>query len=453
MSYTIKYFSLQKAELQYEVQLRGGSGDSVQELRKLISKLSLSLPSEDILESHLESGLDLKEVKESLLKSQTNLGALSKHFDKNLYVRTETLLHHIYHRLNRIRSAEAELDVYKICVSDLKSQLNELASYKQSTSHASTTSVVSEGISVTTATPIVCDKNLYSDLSKLKYSGSSCVHSFIQKVDEFVQSRGISFDKILSLAFEIFVDDALHWYRYNKDKVKSWQELCVLLKEDFCSKDYDYRLAAEIRSRTQGERENIIVYISIMHGLFARLSKPVSIEEKLDILLHNIRPCYANTIAASPEIKTIDELISICRNYENIQSRFSSFHEPPSITTSTIAPEFAYNYNSSFPKFDKFKNNQYGKFNSFNKSYTITTGNKVNSIDATQTSKNEVAALCTEVSEFVYCPRCRSNSHSLGVCKQPRFLICFKCGKKDVRYPECPDCHKREQINKVKSKN
>lgn len=61
MSHPIKFLSLQKAELQYEVELRGGSSNTVKDLRRDIVKLSQLLPSEDILESHLSASDDLKE--------------------------------------------------------------------------------------------------------------------------------------------------------------------------------------------------------------------------------------------------------------------------------------------------------------------------------------------------------------------------------------------------------
>lgn len=435
MSYHIKYLSLQKAELQYEVELRGGSGDSVQELRKQIIKLSQFLPAEDVLESHLDPADDLRELKESLLKSQNNLSILRKQFDKNLFTRTETLLHHIYHRINRIVNSKDVTDIYKVCTSNFKSQFNELITIKQSSSQLTTSAAGTDNVSDSQPISVTCERSLHGEINKIKYSGNTCVHSFIQRVDEFVQSRGISFDKILTLAYDIFVDDALHWYRYNRDKVKTWNELCILLKEDFSSEDYDYRLAAEIRSRTQGEQENITVYLSIMHGMFSRLGKPMSEEDKLEILMHNIRPCYASTLAASPSIKSIDELKSVCRNYETVTSRFSQFQEPPKISNNTLAPEFAY----------KQKTNSYSNNNKFNKFVTYTKSNNyntnINSIETTHTLENEVAAMHLETHRPMYCPRCRSNTHSLGNCRQPRFLVCFKCGKKDVRYPECPDCH------------
>lgn len=453
MSYPIKFLSLQKPELAYEVELRGGSGDSVSDLRKQIVKLG-HIESEDILESHLEPSEDLKCVKESLLKSQNNIVTLKTKFDKNLFLRTETLLNHVYHRINRITNTPEVADVYKICVSNFNSQYKDLTALKSQlvTSKAPSTSTVSNV--ELPAISVSCERNLSSDIGKLKFSGKTCVHSFIQKVEEFVQSRGIAYDKILSLAFEIFTDDALHWYRYNKDRVSTWQELCVILKKDFSNSDYDYRLAAEIRSRTQGERENIIIYISIMHGLFSRLSKPFSEEEKLEILLHNIRPCYANTLAASPEIKSIDSLVSVCKNYENIQSRFSLFQEPPRVSSNTLAPEFAYKHNtftnSSYK--NNFKNVSYQQ-----KTYYSTDNNKYNknttAVASVQSEDNidetnNINAIAT-TSKQAFCPRCRTNGHSLRNCQKERTILCFiyRCGKKDFRFPECPDCNPKSNEN------
>lgn len=71
MSYNIKLLSLQKAELEYEVAVRGSTpADSVAELRKQIVKLAPILPAEDIMESHLDANIDLKAVKETLIKTK-----------------------------------------------------------------------------------------------------------------------------------------------------------------------------------------------------------------------------------------------------------------------------------------------------------------------------------------------------------------------------------------------
>lgn len=449
MAFSIKYLSLQKAELEYEVELRGGVGSTVQELRRQIVKLSQEMPSEDILESHLEPSDDLKVVKESLLKSQGNLSSLKSKFDKNLLNRTETLLNHLYHRLNRIVNVPEVTDLYKTCLTSFNAQYKELSALKPPTSQtkpttSNTTDVATEGPTIS----VTCERNLSSDICKLKYSGKSCVRSFILKVEEFVLSRGISYDKILSLAFEIFTDDALHWYRYNKDKVQSWSELCKLLIEDFSSRDYDYRFLSEIRSRTQGESENITIYLSIMHGMFSRLSKPLSEDDKLEIILHNIRPCYANTLSASPDILTIDSLKSLCRNYENIQSRFSQFHEPPKVSSCTIAPEFAYKPSTSasnslpnkYNSFNQHKHTYNTDQNNYNKPYSTTNRQKPTA-NYYENKNIPVSVVARDNPKVTFCPRCRTDDHSLKNCKEDRFLICFKCGKKDVRFSECPVCN------------
>lgn len=439
MAYPIKYLSLQKPELEYEVSVRGYTpGESVQDLRKQIVKIANELPPEDILESYLEPAEDLKCVKESLNKALNNVVALRSRFEKNLFLRTETLLNHIYHRINRISHTPDTAELFKINYSNFKSLFKEIGTMK---SHISLVTPDKHGESSTLS--VTCERNIMSDIGKLKYSGKSCVRAFIQNVEEFVISRSITYDKILSFAYEIFTDDALHWYRCVKNDVTSWNDLVLRLKEDFSSKDYDYRLLAEIRSRTQGEDESIAIYLSIMHGMFSRLGKSMNEEDKLEVLLHNIRPCYASTLASVNEIKNVDQLKTLCRNYENIQSRLKQFHEPPKISCDTVAPEFAYRsttfVNTSFKKsyYTDSKNESSYKPYLDNINKNITNYKKIPNIasNANDSSENYQR----------YCPRCRSDTHSLKQCPKPRFPICFKCGKKGVRFPECPDCNTNQK--------
>ncbi|XP_063635635.1 uncharacterized protein LOC134806353 [Cydia splendana] len=460
MSYPIKYLSLQKAELEYEVILRGGSTGSVQDLRSQIVKLAI--PPEDILESHLEPAVDLDAVKDSLTKSQTMLASLKSKFDKTLFLRTENLLHHIYHRLRRISNVSATLvDQHKNYCTTFNNQYKEITTLRPaSTSNANAVSVLEPE-----ATAVLhCDRNLTSDLAKLKYSGKACVFSFIQRVEEFVEVRNISKDRVLKFAYEIFTDDALHWFRCNKESFQSWDDVVVLLKKDFSPKNYDYRLTNEIKYRTQGEQENISIYLSIMHGMFSRLVKPLSEEEKLEIILHNIRPCYASTLAASPEIKDLKTLKTLCTNYEDIQSRISLFHEPPRVTSETLAPEFAYtkyhknniyytnknyqNTNSNEKQKNYCNQNKYPNYSSsYNYNKSKTTEEKPTTTNAVQATANSTKNVNTASNSRKYCPRCRTDTHSLKECKQPHFPICFKCGNKGVRYPDCKSCNPKDAKN------
>lgn len=448
MSLQLNFLSLQKAELAYEVALRGGSHtESVQDLRKQIVKLSKDMLSEDILESHLDPEVDISELKESMAKAKSNIALLKAKFEKNLFLRTEVLINHMNHRLIRISASNSE--DFKSVSSKLNSLNKDLQILKTilptsqpSTSNQPETSLEQPVLSVT------CERNsIFSDINKLKFNGKNCVRAFIQRVEEYVQSRNISYEKIFTHSYDMFTDEALHWFRCVKDNVKSWSELTILLKSDFSITDYEYRLMNEIRSRTQGERENITIYVAIMHGMFSRLDRPLTEEEKLEILLHNIRPTYASTIAASPEIQSVDALKAICKNFESIQSRLTQFHEPPQCTSQTLAPEFAYSKAGSFTTPQYRNNNNYNS--AFNKNYNNNSYNKNNN---NNNNFKRVAAVTVQGNYAFACPRCRSNSHELKHCKEPKTILCFGCGKKDVRRPDCTVCN-RNNNNLTKPKN
>lgn len=470
MTLPIKYLLLQKSELEYEVALRGGdiADATVVELRKQINKLTESIPSEEILDSHLDPEVDLNEATVSLNRAKAILDKLKIKHDKNLYNKAESLLHHLYYRLLRIEKSEADADAYSQFESKLNSQLQEFTVLKRLANQIQTKPEDSNELLTETLT-VTCEKKMISDvLTKLKFSGKTCVRSFLQKVDDIIRSRNIPKEHVLQFAFEIFTDDALHWYRYIRHQVDTWDDVVALLKRDFSKSDYDYRLMSEIRQRTQGERENITIYISIMHGMFSRLDNEPTEAEKLEILLHNIRPCYASTMAASAKITTIEALADLCKSYEDIQSRMSHFHEPPRVTSETLAPEFAYskpstssfqtkpdynkpNYNKTYYNKPNYNKPNYSK-NEYNKNYNTNYHNyRTNDEPARAANVNSLFVNNGVTPKGVYCPRCRNNTHSLGQCTKPRYPICFKCGKNGVIYPDCPVCQPNQPNQSTKN--
>lgn len=449
MSFPIKFLSLQKSELEYEVSIRGSTpGATVQELRKQIAKLGPLFPSEDILESFLEPEDDLKGVVETLNKVKSYL---ESDLDRNTVLRTENYLNHLYHRINRIIVDDDNKKQLDNCISQYRSY-SELF---KSVQDKGTDLLISPGCTESTSsTPpmnitVTCDRGSSTDLGRLKYDGKSCVRSFIQRFTEFCDARSISEAKALSFATEVFTGDALHWYRSVKDRISNWSELINLLRQDFDQLDYDYRLLSEIRARTQGESENITIYLSIMSGLFSRLARTLTDDDKLEIILHNIRPCYASTLASANEIKSLDSLQALCRNYETIQARLANFHEPSAATPNTLAPEFAYNGNKSrfgnkiIPNKQNLNPNNYSKFN--NKNNNNYSNNYTNKTNSNQTHHYVHAV---EAPKARYCPRCRVNTHNFRQCTESKDIIfCFKCGRPDTKTPQCPDCNKDNLSN------
>jgi hypothetical protein len=460
MSYHIKFLSLNKAELEYEVAVRGETpASTVQDLRKQISKLSTLFPSEDVLYSCFNAENDLLGIKTVIAKISSVLDS-DELPDKSTLMRTQNLMHHVYHRLNRIETDDTKnksiRDSFIIKFKEYYKKYNSIKDNVVDLLDVPTTELdTSSPLNI----KVSCDRGISNEITKMKFDGKTCVRTFIQRVSEFCKARSIDDSKLLAYGTEIFNGGALHWYRSIKDDIKNWSDLVILLRRDFDQADYDYRLISEIRSRTQGETENITIYLSIMAGMFSRLSKPLSEEERLEIILHNIRPTYTSTLAAVAEVKDIESLKSICRNYENFQARLAHFHEPAKPTANTVAPEFAYagssnqnkyfqkqNYNQNINK----TNNTYYRENNNKQNFKFSNNNNKQNYYNKNSNYENLDSIndnsCTQGQRKRFCPRCRVDTHNLRQCTANKdSIFCFVCGRKDVKTPQCPDCSKNRQ--------
>lgn len=455
MDFPIKFLLLQKSELMYEVAIRGETpSDNVEGLRRQINKLTQLYPPEDVCESVYDFAVDIKGSNDTLDKIRQNLDTLkTAPSNESLVNRTKSLLHHLYYRLLRLERPgnSEEKSLFDKVQESFQRNLNRIAVYDTRAKPAATTSgsvsntAGSESLDTTAGglnVKVTCDRGVTSELSKLKYNGETCVRAFIQKIVEFQIAKGLSDEKMLCSATELFTENALHWYRAIKPKVTEWKLLLDCLRDDFDVVDFDYRMSAEIRSRTQGESETVVVYFAIMEGMFNRLSQPMTDADKLEILLHNIRPCFSAIIAVS-NIKSVEELKVACRNYERIKTRADDFKEPPVASSSTVAPEFAFckrkEASSGKPKFN---NNNF-----YRSRYTAgSTGNSFNNSKPVQPNYSNSAHRTASIAK-IYCYRCKTDAHSMRECPAERTIFCFNCGEKDVRAPDCPKCSKAGKKN------
>lgn len=452
MDRTIKYLLLQKQELGYEVNIRGGvPAENVLELRRQVTKLTQKFAASDILESCLDFNDESLEINDTISKIKTNLALLKTDYQISLYSRTHALLNHVYFRVHRAVPASADdmalQDKMKKIVEGLEFQFLDLS--KAATAVDYETYAEHDPKPVLTERPthisVTCDRGVTSELAKFKYDGKTCVRSFIQRIEEFREAKDIPNGKMLVSATEIFTGDALHWFRSVKERVSSWKMLLSVLKEDFDCIDYDYKMLAEIRNRTQGDSESIAIYLAIMDGMFRRLTNHMNESERLEIILHNIRPCYANILATCPDIDSIESLRILCKNYEHVKSRCDNFKEPPNASAMTLAPEFAYKSAKEHNKNLVRSNYSYSskptlKTNNFatsNRQYFE--GNRVQTDNRTYAIANSKK----------FCFRCRVDTHSMPECNADRNdIFCFKCGMKNVKLPDCPNCNPKPSTSK-----
>lgn len=416
----IAFNVLAKDELEYEIRIRGAkpSADTVIALRAQIRALNKEIPSDEIdsVEFEVSSELDIIKAKLDSLSDLVS-GAAQKPCSLKILNRVQALGHHLFHRFGRLVAPKEGDDLYSQFVS-LQERLERLlrrldrifCNFKSSITPAEDDNPLTEpssGEKLGNNTEISnnnrpsCDKHSAIHTLNLKFNGKSCVKAFIQRLEELTLSRGISDTKLFNSAAELFVDEALCWYRGVRDEVKDWSGLKDLLLDEYLPFDYDHRLLQEIRTRTQGHDESIVNYLSVMQNYFSRLSKPISDDEKLNIVLYNIRPFYTTQLALNPT-ESWSDLKKKCRLLENAKQRSELFSEPSKPGNSSIAPDLGYKNASS---------NRPGP---------------------------RVAAVKSDTEDF--CVRCRVNGHILSRCRAPFTLICYRCGGKGVTLKNCPKC-------------
>lgn len=407
----VQFHSLLKDELTYEVSIRSETpAPTVLGLKKQLKHLLTEIPSESILETDIPAETELEVVTQKLQDLKDLIKKFEENKERHTFCRAKALASHLYFRNLRILSSEVTVKSKK---SELSSKLDILISRLEPNNDWG-----QENESLTSdSTTVECagDKNVAK--WKLTYNGQGDPRSFIERVEEYKKSYGVSDSKLFISAFHLFTGKALLWFRGNKSLVSNWLELKKLFLEEFDAVDYDHRLIGEIRARTQGPDEPVCIYFSVMFCMFARLSAPLSEEQKLSILLHNIRPCYSEQLA----LVTIDSVAVLkekCRKLEAAKQRSALFSEPSS-NKALLSSEFAYKSNSK----------------------------QVNTVSATAVRVNRSESNNSVQSNRKLCYKCGKGNHNFKFCRVvPKSLRCFSCGLQNYTVKTCPVCSKKALV-------
>lgn len=413
---------LLKDELIYEVSIRyENPATTVVELRKQLKTLFKECPSSDILQTDLNPDQELTAISQKLQDLEELLQKYEQTHDRHAHCRSRALASHLYYRLTRIHSSDKTLMVRK---GELDSKLDLLLSKILPDSDST-----QEEVSVHSLSPMVeCtgDKNIAK--WKITYNGLGDPYSFVERVEEYKNSYGISDSKLFASAFHLFSGQALLWYRGVKSLVSSWSQLKKILLEEFTPIDYDYRLLGDLRSRTQGKDEPISIYFSIMLCMFARLKSPLPEEQKIEILLHNIRPFYSDQLALI-KFDSVASLKDHCRKIEAAKQRSSLFSEPTS--------SFLTNQNSEFAYKPKAKH-----INEISHPRPTTSQEIKNKFGSLQKPDQTTRQTCY---------KCGKGHHDFKKCNiTPNKLRCFGCGAEGYTISTCGNCANKK-VSRQKS--
>lgn len=398
---------LNKPELVYELKVRSiefSNTATAEELRILLDPLIILNPSPDI-ESPYSLEQDLEEVGKCLAFITAKINSFSNRFKPKI----NTYILHLTDRLNRMDiHTEIPMETInkfnKLTLEFKKNKENFKELISESESNSSTIINIPEkntsDIDKLAQKLSFFSHNNMTDFKKFNFKGETCPMEFIQKVEEFAIARNISHKQLHSHIYDLLSGIPLDWFRSRVNKLVNWDLFKNKFIEDFEIHDHDFKLKKTIDMRKQKVNERIILYFSSMEGLFEKLHEKLTEKSKIDILRRNMSPLISSRLLPT-DLESIDILFKSCKWYENCllmqnnDSITETFNQ--STSKSTFIPRFLHNNNNPHI-------------------------NTVNRFRFT-------------------CPRCRTNNHLFKECTNNN-IICFRCGKQDVKYPDCTNCHK-----------
>lgn len=430
---------LSKAELEYQLTIRGVTEESTVEimrstlrgLLKLEKSSSFFMPKYPFTFSQdkisIETGLaEIKSLMDSFVSTPS-----SSEFAKV----TTKITHYITRTNNSTPADENEKDLKSrllVQLVSLSSQLEVKAKHyarASSTLNAAQSSVELEKsdeddsadddptipvlakVSTPTIKPVPVSK------WNLTYCGNNQIislNAFLERVEETRIARNMTYEHLFMSALDLFSDKALIWYRANRKNFQCWSELIQELREEFLPVHYDDQLLEEVKHRTQGQNESIGIYLSVMSNLFDRFTEKLSATQQLKILMKNILPFYQSQLGLV-EITSVPQLQKLCRQLEVCRVNVERFVPPPN-KNKVLEPDLAYaQITTNLANMD------------------------VNSCESPPTNANDRG---TSRNNGRNCWNCGKSGHRSSQCRQTRTKHCYRCGQHDVTIATCPKCSK-----------
>lgn len=427
--YKIKPIYLLTEELNYELRIRGvnaGRKDAAAK-RKILNRL-LELDRNrtiDFVDPNFDFNTEQNIITETLQSVKSLIDEFEGPASDSLFKRIETRLIYIYNRVLRIpTNNEEEIKEFRdeshaTCIeydADFREKVQNIEIPSPTNNYD--TSIHNNSLPIMSGSS---NQNSRITVPVYKWdlkfdTKNMSVHTFLERVVELSATRNVSKSELFTSAADLFDGPAKLWFRniQRKTLATDWDGLVNLLKRDFLSDNFDEDLWDEIKKRTQGNKEPIHLYIAAMESYFDRLSRPPAEVTKLKIIKERILPRYTSKIALV-DIKSTDELCTICRKLDEAD-RIKNNYAPPPKSFNVLQSDLAYlsESSSSLASTSTFRPNQRNKFR-----------NNINVSTVT-------------------CWNCLKPNHKFQICREKRKLFCFKCGNPNVISTNCTRCTKNE---------
>lgn len=178
---------------------------------------------------------------------------------------------------------------------------------------------------------------------QIKFSGmdgGASLNSFLQQVEDYRISRNVTKDQLVRSACDLFTDDALLWYRAERQSIVNWDDMVEKLRNYFLPANYDQQLLEEINRRKQDPEERFSSYLLKMRSLMSRLTVPLPEKLQVEKIKKNLSPFYLMQMGLT-QAKTYAELSQLAGSLDEKKTLIDNF-APPCTSKGDLEPELGF---------------------------------------------------------------------------------------------------------------
>lgn len=249
----------------------------------------------------------------------------------------------------------------------------------------------------------------------IKFSGDTSglkLLDFLKHIELMAIAEETPTQELLRSAIHLFDGLAKTWYMAFGQNFRTWEQLVESLKIEFLPHDYNFWLKKEIENRLQKSSETFGIYLAHMELMFSRLPGGIPELEKIDILLRNVLPMYAEKLSLVL-VDSVANLSRLCRQIETTAFRLQKRNPVTKNEVSFASPP----HNTS--------SNQTMRSRSPNRLYI---------------PPQQRRSYTPERDVVLRCYNCLQEGHHFNNCNSERRIFCFRCGKQGVTAPDCTRC-------------
>ncbi|XP_062701346.1 uncharacterized protein LOC109405522 [Aedes albopictus] len=171
---------------------------------------------------------------------------------------------------------------------------------------------------------------------------TTSLNIFLDRVETFAKSEGMSDATLLSSIKHLLQDDALDWYAraMTQQSLHSWQAFKKEIRKEFLPVGYAQILRLEASFRFQGQQESFAKYYRDIAALFRFISPPMAEEEKFFIVKKNMNADYAAIVTAARPMN-LQEMVEVCTSYDETRMLLNRQRRVPVPHNSLLEPNFA----------------------------------------------------------------------------------------------------------------